>query len=342
MVKTKNLSVRERAEIIGLPKIKKSNREIAKLLKISRRTVDYNVKKFLNTNEVTDKKKCGRPRKTTTFEDKLIVRLSSRKRRLTASEINIGLKNISVSTVKRRLREVGLNGRVAVKKPLLRKANVKKRLKWARKHKNWTVEDWKKVLWSDESKFEVFGSKRRIYVRRHVNEKYLPECIVPSVKHGGGSVMVWGCFGGTNVGDLIKIEGILNKEGYKKILQKNMVSSGTRLIGPGFVFQQDNDPKHSSKLCKNYLENLSKKKKLKVMEWPPQSPDLNPIELLWEELDRAVRKICPTSAFHLWTILQKEWSNITSSQLEKLILRMPRLCKAVIKSKGYHFDEKKV
>ncbi|KAF2885004.1 hypothetical protein ILUMI_21178 [Ignelater luminosus] len=66
------------------------------------------------------------------------------------------------------------------------------------------------VLWSDESKFEIIGSKRRVYVRRSVEEKISDECAVGTVKHGG-------CFGNNKTGDLHRIEGTLNKEGYKKI-----------------------------------------------------------------------------------------------------------------------------
>lgn len=197
-------------------------------------------------------------------------------------------------------------------------------------------------MWSDESKFEIFGSKRKVYVRRRVGEKFIDDCVGPTVKHGGGSVMVWGCFAGSQVGDLKKVEGIMKKEQYKQILQRNVVPSGKRLLKSKFIFQHDNDPKHTSKVCKNYLKNLEQRKTLQVMIWPPQSPDLNPIELLWDELDRAVRKHRPKSKTDLWSILQKEWSNIKPETLDKLINRMPRICQAVINSKGSHFDEKKV
>jgi len=84
-----------------------------------------------------------------------------------------------------------------------------------------------------------------------------------------------------------------------------------RLIGRNFIFMQDNDPKHISKLCKTYLENSEKKKVLKNMIWPLQSPDLNPIELLWDELDRKVRNECPTSKNHFWSILREAWNNLS-------------------------------
>ena len=98
--------------------------------------------------------------------------------------------NISVNTVKQRLREVKLFGRVAVKKPLFRRRNKQKRLKWAQEHKTWTIEQWKNVLWTGKSKFEIFGQRCRVYVRRLLTEKMNPNCLTPIVKHGRGSVMV--------------------------------------------------------------------------------------------------------------------------------------------------------
>jgi hypothetical protein len=111
-------------------------------------------------------------------------------------------------------------------------------------------------------------------VRRTVTEKFADPCIVPTVKHGGGSIMIWSCFGGSAVGDLSRIDGILVKERYNQTLQRYAIPSGMRLIGRGFTFQEDNDPKHSSRLWRNYLSNQERLAKLKMMEWPAQSPDL--------------------------------------------------------------------
>lgn len=84
-------------------------------------------------------------------------------------------------------------------------------------------------------------------MRRSKEERALETCTVQSVKHSGGSVMVWGCFGNNKPGHLIKITGKLNQEGYLKILEDNAIPSGINVIGRNFVFQQDNEPKHSSK-----------------------------------------------------------------------------------------------
>ncbi|CAJ0934134.1 unnamed protein product [Ranitomeya imitator] len=149
-------------------------------------------------------------------------------------------------------------------------------------------------------------------------------CLVPTVKHGGGGVMVWGCFAGDTVGDLFKIEGMLNQHGYHSILQRHATPSG---------LQQDNDPKHTSRLCKGYLTKKESDGVLCQMTWPPQSPDLNSFEMVWGELDCRVKAKGPTSAKYLWELLQDCWKTISGDYLLKLIKRMPRVCKAVIKAK---------
>ena len=105
---------------------------------------------------------------------------------------------------------------------------------------------------------------------------------------------------------------------------------------------QDNDPKHKSKLCTNYLNQLVQEKTLTLMEWPVQSQDLNPIKLLWDEIDRYVKKFQVKSEEHLWELLQKAWIAVTMETLNKLIFRMPRICEAVMKKCGGYFDECKI
>ena len=108
---------------------------------------------------------------------------------------------------------------IAAKKPLLKDHNNKKRHAWAKKHEQWTLFWWKSVFWSDKSKFEIFGSNRHVFVRRRVGEWIISAFVVPTVKHGGGDVMVWGCFAGDTVCNLFRIQGTLNQYGYHRILQ---------------------------------------------------------------------------------------------------------------------------
>jgi len=241
--------------------------------------------------------------------------------------------------VKRRLREAGIFGRAAARKPLLRPTNKKKRLVWGKEHINWTPEQWSKVLWTDESKFELFGSKRRVYVRRRAGERMKDECVQPSVKHGGGSCMVWGCFAGASSGHLVEVKGTMKKEQYHSILQRHAIPSGIRMVGRNFILQQDNDPKHTSKLCRDYLKRKESTGVLKVMCWPPQSPDLSPIELAWDELNRRVKRKQPSNVTDLFRCLTDAWNELSEDYFQKLVERMPRVCAAVVKAKGGYFDE---
>ena len=100
----------------------------------------------------------------------------------------------------------------------------------------------KSILWS-ESKFEIFGANRRVFVKRRVRERMILACVVPTVKHGGG-VMVWGCFAGDTVCDLFRIQGTLHQHGYHSILQRYAIPSGVGLVRLSFVIQQDNDQTH--------------------------------------------------------------------------------------------------
>lgn len=346
MVRGPSTSLEKRAAIIALHSEGFTIRYIANKLNLPRSTVGDAITRFRKTGSNQDRKRSGRPRVTSKAEDHSLIIMSKMNRKLTAPEIQMRFngshdKQISVSTVKDRLRKAGLYGRVSTKKPLLRRGNKKKRLEWAQAHRHWTVDDWKQVLWSDESKFEMFGQKRRIYVRRNPSEKMHPDTITPTIKQAGSSVMVWGCFSYAGVGDLYRIKGTLDKNGYHSILKTHAIPSGKRLIGRGFVFQHDNDPKHTSKLCANYLKDKENRGELKIMTWAPQSPDLNQIEFLWDELDRRIRKLNPTSSDDLWEALQTSWNEIPNSVLEKLIKRMPLLVKKVLSVKGGFFDERK-
>ena len=110
---------------------------------------------------------------------------------------------------------------IAAKKPIL---------KDTKKHKQWTLDRWKSVLGSDESKLEIFRSNRCVFVRSRVGERIISTCVVPSVKHGGGGVMVWGWFAGDTVCDLFRIQGTLNQRDYNSIQQQYSIPSGLFLV----------------------------------------------------------------------------------------------------------------
>ena len=114
-------------------------------------------------------------------------------------------------------------------------------------------------------------------------------CEVPTVKHGGGGVMVWVCFAGDTVSELFRTQATLNQYGYHGILQRYAIPSGLRLVGLSVT-------QYTSRVCKGYLTKKESDGVLHQMTWPPQSPDLNQIEMVWDEFERRVKEKQPTSA----------------------------------------------
>jgi len=112
---------------------------------------------------------------------------------------------------------------------------------------------------------------------------------------------------------LVRINGLLNAEKYRQILIHHEISSGRHLIGPIFILQHDNDPKHTAKVIKNYLQRKEEQGVLEVMVWPPQSPDLNIIESVWDYMKRKKQLRLPKSTEELWLVLQDVWANLPSS-----------------------------
>ncbi len=196
------------------------------------------------------------------------------------------------STIRKRLGKNGLHGRVPRPKPLLSKKNIKAHLSFARKHLDDPQDFWENTLWTDETKVELFGRCVSHYIWRKSNTAFQKKNIIPTVKYGGGSVMVWGCFAASGPGRLAVINGTMNSAVYQKILKDNVRPSVRDLkLKRTWVLQQDNDPKHTSKSTSEWL----KKNKMKTLEWPSESPDLNPIEMLWHDLKKVVHARKPSN-----------------------------------------------
>ena len=200
------------------------------------------------------------------------------------------------------------------------------------KGKDWTVEMWNRVVWSDESKFNIFHSDGRTYVRRRVSEEFAEGCVVGTVKHGGGSVMIWGCICGSETGMMLRVETTMDMFKYIRVLEDGMIPSAWAMRGLDYIFMHDNAPCHRAIVVNEWLEEHE----VEVSSWPAQSPDLNPIENLWDYMERQLEKTPSTTKEGLWKRLQELWSSIPSETVANLVSSMPRRVAAVIEAKGGH------
>ena len=146
--------------------------------------------------------------------------------------------------------------------------------------------------------------------------------------------MVWAALSRNGVGPIFRIPGILNGDGYVGILQNQLLPYCRKTFGRAFerrlVFQQYNDPKHTCAKAKNWFLVH----KVKQMTWPSQSPDMNPIENLWNDVKKVVREKKPANLNELERVIVEAWQNIPAERCAKLVDSMHARCRAVIESKG--------
>lgn len=313
----------EREVIKKLRQEGKTIRAIAKIMQCSTKKV-FSAVHFEKTTE-----KRGRKRATTRKFDGLLTRTSKKYPFLSSKDLKNSLQaEVSSRTIRNRLIENDLKAYSPREVPLLSKKHIANRLSFAKRYI--ARQNWNNVLWSDETKINMFGSDGKIYVRRPKNTAFDPKYTKKTVKHGGGNIMLWGCFSASGVGPIYWIKDKMCAADYVNILGNIMLPYAKEEMALKWEFMQDNDPKHTSKLVKKWFQD----QKINVMEWPAQSPDLNPIEHLWRILKNRIGDYKPKNKDQLWEKVKSEWYSIDPLVCANLVNSMPHRCIAVIKNKG--------
>ena len=351
----KHLTDVDIGKILGLAKALMPQRQIASLIKCSQKAVQHTLATYLFETFQGRNPRREYKRKTSEREDRYIERALKQHSSTPLRDITniVGLP-ISMTTLRRRRSEAGLASCVAAEKPGLSAQNVVKRLQWAQRYKDWTVEDWKKVIWSDESSIWIGVSPRRQWVIRPPGERLNRKYVKKTFKSAQVKVMVWACFTGERLGPMIICdEGGIRANEYEDILYDGLFSLIDDLLEPPedadtiqvadentFVFMQDNALCHKA----NEILEFLAENRVPIMQWPPQSPDLNPIENLWtdfkvrfhkrfEELFSYASKSME-ARYRYSEVLQEVWYSQGMEMVEALIESMPRRCAAVIEAKG--------
>ena len=240
------------------------------------------------------------------------------------------------STVYRGLRSIGAHARIKPLRPLLTAAHKRKRLAFAKKHKTWSVDQWRRVIFSDERKVTRIGNGGTRTCWRRSREPRKPQHFRQTLKFGGGNVMIWACITSEGPGYLCRIDGKMTADGYKSILRQHFLNTLAfyKLRRSDVILQQDNDPKHVSRLVREWLEEND----IRTLDWPSQSPDLNPIETIWALFKKRVAQLTSpaTTLDGLWDKIQDAWNEITTDQCRKVIDSMPARIQAVIDARGGH------
>ncbi|KAK3505679.1 hypothetical protein QTP70_020760, partial [Hemibagrus guttatus] len=335
MAKTKELSKDTRNKIVDLHQAGKTESAIGKQLGVKKSTVGAIIRKWKTYKTTDNLPRSGAPHKISPCGVKMITRTVSKNPRTTRGDLVNDLQRagtkVAKATISNTLRRQGLKSCSARRVPLLKPVHVRARLKFAREHLDDPEEDWENVVWSDETKIELFGKNSTCRVWRRKNAELQPKNTIPTVKHGGGNIMLWGCFSAKGPGRLIRVKERMNGAMYQEILSKNLFPSARALkMKHGWVFQHDNDPKHTARATKEWL----RKKHFKVLEWPSQSPDLNPIENLWRELKIRVAQRQPQNITALEEICMEEWAKLPATVRKNLVATYRKCLTSVIANKG--------
>jgi hypothetical protein len=244
--------------------------------------------------------------------------------------------NIRVSrwTVRKIVRQPGLRSYAKVKKPRLLPRHKSARLSFARAFAAAPEHFWKYVIFTDETKFNLYGPDGYKRVWRKPGCQLQDWHVRQVVKFGGGSVMAWGAISYRGVGKLVFIDGKMDARKFIDILSVGYPETlSMHQFAPDEVFlQQDNDPKHNSRSAREWVSGHG----IRVIPWPSCSPDMNIIEHVWNYIDTRLRDRPqqPKSIDELKLAILEEWHSIPLEYIHALYDSMFRRIEALLKAKG--------
>jgi transposase len=303
------------------------NSKIASYTKCSPSVVTKWLKRYAETGGVDELEHTGHPSPEKAKIDTLIEKeldINPEAGSLTiANKLKRKGVDISDRTVRRRFNDIGLSFGYNLAKPLLSETHREKRLAWAMEHEH---TDWNTVLFTDESTININMRKKRVWQRPG------KRTVIRVVKHPV-KVHIWGCVSSKGFGQCYIFRQNLNARFMKRIYKKALIASRKQLFkrqADSMLLQEDNDPKHTAKICKKW----KMKNNFQNMPWPANSPDQNCIENAWHILKLKVAKRKPGNLKQLVRAVKREWGSLTSEYASKLVASMPRHVQVLIDANG--------
>lgn len=333
------LSRDDRIRVLVLRDAGHTYEQITNQLGVTYRQVEYTCQ----THQATPKKAHGQFPKLSDDEVTRIIEFisSSKLNRRKSYKKVIKELNLPVgeTALARALRKRGYHRCKSLRKPPLSEQSKHIRLAWALEHINWTMEQWCRILWSDET-WVSSGSHKRIFVTRKAGEELNETCLQPSLRRKNGW-MFWGSFHGFSKGPCLFWEkewGYIDGEKYSERIVP-IIDGYIRLLHQHNIplqLMQDGAPGHSSR---NTLDELNDRG-IYPITWPAFSPDLNPIEMVWNWMKDWIEEQYPDdkglSYDRLREVVRASWDAVPEDFLKELVESMPARCQAVIDAEGGH------
>jgi transposase len=300
--------------------------------------------KFLETGSTHNLPCSGRPTKVTPRMTRSLVQKAKKNRRKPLPALGKEMTpTLSGSTVRRVLHKEGLHRRKARKVVYLKHAHKVARRKWAKDCKEFTEENWERIIWSDESYIYIGDDQGTVWVTRAPDEEYDEDCVIPTFKQSSIRLMVWGCIMHKKKGPLVILEypggrgGGMTADRYQEqVLDKVLYNYYLRMSEEkGMVlFQQDGASSHTAKSTRAWFERNG----IEIFPHPVSSPDLSPIEPVWKKLKALIRSRphIPSSLDELKIAVREAWDQITDEDVEAHTKHMGDRVTAVLGAKGGH------
>jgi transposase len=329
-------------QIIGAKLAGKSKPQIAALFHVPYTSVSYIIHHWEKHGTTHYAPQSGRPPKATPRTCRLITRVAKKNRKFPHHEVaKLVTPSLHPTTIRRILAREGLYRRRARRVPFLNSDHRSIRLAWARPLQTWDHTQFSHIIWSDECYIHIGGSPGTIYVTRSPEEADIEETFAPHFQKSPLKVMVWACA-------MLNCKGPLVVLDYPGGLGGGMTSDRYQeqvLAGPlldfyvqksieldRVWFQQDNARCHTSHSTTEWFA----RNRVSIFPHPPTSPDLNPMENLWAEFKRNIRRRdrTPTSLPELREAIKQEWAALPIADMNKYIGTMPARVSAVIDAHG--------